>query len=397
MESTREKSIRKIIILVSLVLLAIVLRLMLFSVISFDMTKFVSVWYDTFLKIGRVDAFARIFYNYAPAYLYFVDIATLFHFIPKVAAIKLISVIFDFFAAFAGYKIVGHRFPEGYTKWLGFFIILFTPTVFVESGMWGQCDIIFTSFLLWSLFFLLKKRSLLSVVSFSIAVCFKLQAIFFAPIFIILFFQKKIPFWNFLLIPVTYFVSVVPAWLAGGPLGDLLTMYFNQFNTYHHVSMRASNLYIFLTDNNYNLKIYIGMAITAIIVLAYILLRLLKWKKFDDTSLIMDAVFFTSFIPFFLPKMHDRYFFAAALFIIILAIYNHVYIWQAILFQVASLLSYILHFSDWSTDFIKIGAVINLIAIIGLSINFWRYFKNNKNNRTAFEAQHSTQHEVKGQ
>ena len=370
------KNISRTLGFVSLIFLAIALRLVLFYISSGDINEFFGVWYDTFINVGRIAAFKEIFYDYSPAYLYLIDFSTLFRFIPKEQSIKLISMLFDFIAASAVYKITAWKFPKSDFKWLGFFATLFTPTIFVESGMWGQNDIINTAFLLWSFYFILKEKPFPAILFFSIAISFKLQAVFFAPIFLILFSKKKFPFYLFFIIPFVYFVSLVPAWLAGGPLTKLIMIYFNQYSVYGDLSLNAPNIYSFINPNDPNdLILTIGLILTGMVISAYIVLRWLKWKDISGLSLCFDAVFFTTVIPFLLPKMHERYFFAAGLFLLILAIFNHKYMWAFVLMQASSLLSYMPYFSGRPIIFVQISAAMNVILILGLGFFYLEYVK----------------------
>lgn len=361
--------------LVILFFLALAIRLLLLYTPSFDIYAYEAKWYDYFIKVGRIDAFKTVFYNYSPAFLYLLDVTTLFRFIPKEIAIKFISIIGDFFAAAAIYKLVGLRYQDNHIlKWAGFFVMLLAPTVFVESAMWGQSDIIFTFFLLWSLFFIVSDKPLLAIFSFSLAFCFKIQAIFFAPIFVILFFHKKFPWYYAFVLPVTYVISIVPAWLAGGPFNKLISMYFTQFDYYRSLSMRAPNIYLFIpSEPNYEQKVLIGMIVTMLVVLVYVLLRWLKWKDLSRTSLVFDAAMLAFLIPFFLPKMHERYFFLAGLLLIALAFYHPRMIWAALMIQASSLLSFIPYFSGWSDDFARAGTVINVLLLIGLVVSWVQY------------------------
>jgi Gpi18-like mannosyltransferase len=367
-------SIQGISIFISLILLALVLRLFLFYIPSFDLT-IIGGWYDKFTQLGRIGAFSEVFYNYPPAYLYLVDIMTTFRFIPKEQALKIIPVIFDFVAAFAAFKLVRLKYPQGLMRYVGFFVVLFTPTVFVLSGMWGQCDMIYTSFLLWSLYFILKEKPFFAIFFFSVAFSFKLQTIFFAPVFLILLFRKKFPFYLFFVIPIVYFVSVVPAWLAGSPLLKLLALYYSQLDLYHALSMRAPNLYMFIDPRDYfDAKVLAGIIFTGIIVISYIILRWKRWKELDSTSIYFDVVFFTILIPFFLPKMHERYFFTGSLLLIMLALHDRKLVGLAVLMQASSLLSYIPYFSGWPDIYAQIGAVLNCAVIVGLFI-YYRDFR----------------------
>lgn len=366
----------KVFLTIALVLVAIALRVLLFHVYSDDIDRIESGWYDVFVEKGRDDAFKEIFYNYSPPLLYLIDITTLFSAIPKGIAIRLISVIFDFFAAFAFYKIVSLKFPGGFLKWIGFYSMLMLPTVFIESSMWGQSDIIYTSFLLWTFYFLLREKQLYAIIFFSIAFAFKLQALFFAPIFAILIFRRKFNFWFVFIAPLVFYLSVVPAWLAGGPLDKLLIIYFSQFDTYHSLSMRAPNLYLFVpSEPGYDVKVFIGMLVTSVVVVGYIIMRTLKWGKNDEISLCYDAVLLLILIPFLLPKMHERYFFTGGVFLLLLAFYDYRMIWATFLSQASSLFAYIPYFTGWSDIFAQIGAIINTFLIVGLIIEFARYQK----------------------
>lgn len=366
----------RLFLFISLILLSIAIRVIFFYIYSQDTNRIEAGWYDVFIEVGRIDAFKEMFYNYPPPLLYLIDVTTLFRFIPKEVAIKLISVIFDFFAAWGMYKILAWKFPAKNYKWIGYFSLLFLPTVFIESGMWGQSDIIYTAFLLWTLYFLIRSQNFRAILFFSIAFSFKMQAAFFAPIFVILFFRKKFPFYLFFVFPVVYFISVVPAWLAGGPLKDLLLMYFSQFGTYSSLSMRAPNLYLFINPGDYfHQVVYAGMLITFVIVITYMLFRIIKFKEISDESLILDAALFTYFIPFLLPKMHERYFFTGGIFLLLLIFFHRKLIWAVILSQASSLMAFIPYFSGWSDTFAKIGAIFNVLLVAGLIIYLIQFKK----------------------
>ena len=374
----------------SLIILAVAIRVIFFFVYSMDTNRTEAGWYDVFIEVGRIDAFKEIFYNYPPPLLYLIDVATLFRFIPKEAAIRLISMIFDFIGAFAFYKIIALKYPRGIIKWIGFFALLFLPTVFIESGMWGQSDIIYTDCLLLTFYFLLKEKNLPAIFFFSVAFAFKLQTLFFGPIFLILFLRKKFPFWMFFVIPVVYFISVVPAWLAGGPLDKLLLMYFTQFDTYHSLSMRAPNLYLFVNAGDYYDQIVkAGMIITLLLVFVYVALRWRKWKDLSDKSLCFDAALLLILIPFCLPKMHDRYFFTGGVFLLLLAFYEPKLIWTAILSQASSLFAFIPYFSGWSDNFARVGAVINVFLVVGLILEYRSHLKELEIRNIPGEAQHA--------
>ena len=72
-----------------------------------------------------------------------------------------------------------------------FFAALLAPTVFVDSALWGQTDSIYTSMLVASIYFAIRRRPILSLFFFSVALSFKLQAIFRFPLFIVLLLKRR--------------------------------------------------------------------------------------------------------------------------------------------------------------------------------------------------------------
>lgn len=358
---------RKPALLGLIVILAISLRLIFIEISNSDYTGCFLLWYEQFLKVGRIDAYKEMFFNYSPALPYLIDVMTLFRGIPGVIAVKLIPILFDFVAAAGVMQIVKIKFPKGSIPVLAFGIFLFLPTVFVVSSMWGQFDSIFTAFLVWCFFYLLRERYWLAMLMFSVAFCFKLQAVFFGPILLILLLRRKIPFYQFFLIPVVYFISVVPAWLAGGPLDELLLAYFAQFSNFRELSKAAPNLYSFIpaTPPNYDVIVWSGLGIALAVTLGYVFLRWRKWKDLGHVSLGYDVAFFTLFVPFLLPKMHDRYFFTACVFLFILFFYDPRTIGLVLLSQVSSTMAYIVFLTSFPEVITRIAAVFTVLLVAG--------------------------------
>lgn len=361
------------ILIVAWVLMALILRYIFFPVESYDMRAFLEPWYDFIVAHGQFKAFEFAFYDYSPAYMYLISLMTFLTWIPKITAIKIISILFDFSAAAAVFMIVKHKSQSTRRAWFSFIGTLYLPTVFVQSGMWGQCDIIFTSFLLWMMYALLRGRNLQALMFFSIAFTLKAQSMFIAPLILVLFLNKKIKLQWILLIPAVYFISIIPAWLAGRPLWDLLTIYFSQVSVYKLLSLSAPNFYYFFSDPKYysTAAVLIGLGVATVIGCVYLFLRWFKYKQFSDAGYFHDAITITFVFPFVLPLMHDRYFFIAAILLFVLAFIDKRAVWPAILIQVTSMISYFarLHF------LLPLAVVINTGLLVWLVIQFIRHLK----------------------
>src|SRR6266702_4556681 len=173
-----------------LFLLAIVLRVSLYHVVSSDYTFFLSQWYDFIQTHGGFAALKYNFSNYNPPYLYLLALTTYLP-IPKLVAIKTLSVVFDGFLGLFTYLLLGLKFRRSYAAIIGVLVVLFAPTIVINSAAWGQSDAIYTAFCLGSLYFLLKERPGWASVFFGLAISFKLQAIFFLPVLLIVLLRRK--------------------------------------------------------------------------------------------------------------------------------------------------------------------------------------------------------------
>jgi Gpi18-like mannosyltransferase len=70
-------------------------------------------------------------------------------------------------------------------------ISLFLPTVLINGSLWGQIDASYTAFSLIALYYLQKNKPFVSSLWYGLAISFKLQAIFFLPVFLIFFWFNK--------------------------------------------------------------------------------------------------------------------------------------------------------------------------------------------------------------
>ena len=300
------------------VALALVLRLVLFPYETYDYHNYLGHWYDH-LRENGFHGFKTGFSDYTPPYLYLLWLATCLP-LPKLYAIKSISLPWDFVLAFVVLLLVRlkyHRRPV----WLAAFAaVLFAPTIFFNSALWGQCDVIFTTFLLAALYCLLRDWAGRALLFFSIAFTFKLQTLFLIPLFFVLWAKGKLPLKYFLLVPVVYLALCLPALLAGRPLSELLTVYLGQANTYPALTSSAPNLYQWLPDKA-DLFGRPGLifAITLVGFLCYACLKSdAPWGKHLTVRLALASALL---VPFTLPYMHERYFYVADCIAIVYGFY----------------------------------------------------------------------------
>ena len=321
---------------------AVIIRWVCIPNKSVDYKYFLSPWYDFIASNGGFSALKHGFADYTPPYLYWILIAaTLLSGLPKILAIKLFAMSVDFLCAFLTYKIVRLKYPTGNMARFAFLAVILSPTVIYNSALWGQCDVIYTTGLIACVYFLSIHKQIPALVSFGVAVSFKFQAMFLTPLLLIMVLKKRISWYFLPLIPLVYLVLMLPAWFAGRPMSELLLVYFNQANKYKELAKNSPNLYQWIPNDFYNIVVPIGLSgtVAAILLLVYLVYK--SRLEITQDRLIHLATISVLFMPYILPKMHERYFYPADILSIIFAFYFPQYRWVAIAVQMSSFFSYL--------------------------------------------------------
>ncbi len=367
---------------VAIFLAAVILRIAGLEFISMDMRAFVMGWYEQLAQQG-FSAMQTEFSNYTPPYLYLLWVATWTGaLLPEITAIKLISILFDAGNAVWVYKISRIKYPEGPVPFLGAAVFFVLPTIILNSAWWGQADSIYTFFVLGSLYFLLKDHPLSAMIFFGIAFSFKLQAVFFAPFLFLLIVKRRIPWTYSLIIPLVYAAMMIPAVLAGRPFLDTLTVYLSQADTFRKLTMKAPNLYQFISNRWYEPALMLGLGFTALLALVWAVGYGRKIKTWTPEILVMCAAVSAVMMPFFLPKMHERYFYVADVMLLLLAVYLP-RIWYVLLTsQVVSTITYSIYLfsnsrpapepTEPAFPLLIIAALINTLLVGFL---FWKQYR----------------------
>ena len=322
--------------------LAILMRLPLLDFKSSDFFNSLKPWYLTIHSLG-FSAFKSNFTTYNPPYLYLLYIiARTFPDMDKVLAIKIPSLITDFICAYFVYLLVNLRYPNKIYPIIAAFVFLYTPTVVLNSAFWGQADVLFTAPLLACLYFLMIKKNTLAFIAFGISLSFKLQALFLAPLLVGLLLRREVSWKQFLIIPVILFIAIIPAWIAGRPLLELLGVYIYQTQQYQLLAMTAATVYTWMPDVGLTQKYFTftGVVFAAALSFLFAILTYKSQAKLTNPLLLKLALVSVLFVPFFLPKMHDRYFFPADVISIIFAFYFPEFFYVPVVIILSSFFAY---------------------------------------------------------
>ena len=365
-----------------LMALALALRASVFDMETGDYRDFLARWVSYYRENGGFRAFRELppYCNYHVPYLYFLALFS-YSSIRDLYLIKLLSVLFDVLLAWAAAKLTGRATRSKGLRLGCFFAVLFWPTVFLNSAVWGQCDSIYAAFALLGLWLALEDRPIPSLILMALSFGFKLQAVFVLPIIAALLFCGKYKWQHLLVFPAAYLLLLLPAFLLGRPIGDTILFYLRQTDSigtglnYNSPSIFAIFWQIPAEQQESIAKLAVCAA--GLYLLNLLALSWLKRKQLSDRAVICMALLMSIGIPFLLPHMHDRYFYCADLLSLVLAFSLPALFLTAPLVCFASFLGYYAYLSFYFSErggpyllYLSYGSYALLAALVLTGIGF---------------------------
>lgn len=328
-------------IAVALVAISLYVRYVTRDLTNSDMEVKILTWYAKLQRHGPLVGLGKDFYNYTPPYVYLIALATLSSsFLKPLVAIKVIATVFDVLAAIMVCKLVRLHRTEGAIPALAAAVFFAAPTMLVNSAVWGQADSTYTLFLLACLYFLLTDRPLLAVSSFSVALAFKPQGIFFAPLLLLMLLWGKLRWYHFLAVPVVYALCMAPAVAFGRTWHEVFTAYSSQADSGRALTHNAATLYVFIPKSSYSWLFWPAVLGAIVIFLGWVYYTWRTTRRRDFPAMILIALVCVTLVPFFLPNMRERYYYPADTLSLVLAFMLPALAYLPVLFQVLSMLSY---------------------------------------------------------
>jgi len=301
-------------------------KISLLDYVSDDYDIFLANWIYEYSQMGWKEGLGKyIGSDYAPPYLYLMQIISRVKDYPPQYLVKAISIAFDVLMGYAVMKIASLKVKGEGAQLMIFHIASLLPTVVFNGAYWGQCDVIYTSLCLMALYMGLTSRSARSMIFFGLALGFKLQTVFFLPVMLPLWLNRQIKLRHLVLIPATYMAMMIPALWGGKSLHHVLTVYLQQASQYNFISMNAPNWYQFLPDLGsellYTMFGPMAMVLGFACVMGMCALVCVYRDRLTVDSTVLVCLLMLSGIPFFLPKMHERYTFGADVLSLVAAAY----------------------------------------------------------------------------
>lgn len=337
-------TLRRLSVCSVIILTAMMLRIYVFNYESLDYREFLTHWVTFFRDHGGILALSQSVGNYNVPYLYFLAIFSYFD-ARDLYLIKLLSTFFDIVLAYAVMKLVKKATDDPDRSLLGFFVTLFLPTVFLNGAYWAQCDVIYVSLMLLGIYLALDDRPVLSMVCAALSFGFKLQAVFILPVYAVLWMMGKFKFKHFFIFPLAYVILVLPAVIVGKPFIETLMLYIDQADTvgsalsYSAPSIFASDTFVRLFPSEAAATSF-GIIAAFVFMFAVLGLCFFSRRELNSRALVSASLLLSAGIPFFLPHMHERYFFGADALSLVLAFVDPLYAVAALLMQFASMFAY---------------------------------------------------------
>lgn len=301
--------------------IAMTMRGVYFDFKTGDYNSFLSKWYAEIKSLGGFKGFASSVGDYTPMYKYIITILT---YIPinDLYLYKAVSCIFDGILAVYVGLVVKHLVKSDVTALIAYAVTLFLPNTFLNSGVWAQCDSIFTCFTVMSFYYMLRGKEKTSMIMYAISFSFKIQAIFYAPVIVIALLKGKLKWKSLPFFAVGYIACALPAMIAGmSPADALFGAYMKQVGEYNRLTLNAPNLYQFISDKYMrDDKISAMMVLCSLGICAIACTGFYKYKgEISDKQWLLIAYAFSILLPYVLPHMHERYYYMADIFAVIFA------------------------------------------------------------------------------
>ena len=329
-------------ILAALAALAVLLRFVGLQHRTDDLQIF-ELWYFRMSGLGVWRGLGVPIGNYNAPFLYVLAVA---HYLPGPVIIKIKTawMIFDVLLAFFTFKIVQLRWPGRRLPAAAALVMLLLPTVVINASFYGQVDAMWASFAVGGVYFLLRGRYWWGVSLCTVSFALKPQGVFIFALVALLVLAGHIPWRSLVAVPLVYVALDIPAIALGRHAKELLTIYSlsRQERNVPLLTSRAPSVYAFINTsaNEVAAVRQLGYLFTAALVLGVCYVLVVRRVTLTRARIVTAAAFFAILLPFFLPGMHERYFFLADVLTVVLVFYRPRLWFVPLLVQSSSLMAY---------------------------------------------------------
>ena len=219
------------------------------------------------------------------------------------------------------------------------------------------------------------------MIMFALAFSFKLQAVFILPILLVCFILGYIDWYKLIIVPLIYVVLMLPAIICGRGIADSLFIYFRQASQsqYQKMTLNAPSIWTLLPEASYETFKWSGIMLAGFSAVVLIYLFYTYKDRVGIKELVTGAYLSAVLLPFFLPTMHDRYFFIADILSVCVFLYNTKRWYVPLVTVFASFASYAVFLLNNPQVYeLKPYTLALMIVIIVVSLDLIKSLKNGK-------------------
>lgn len=362
-------------------LVALFMRFMSRDILSFDMTIYLLPWFEHIKSTGGLTALNQQVGDYGLLYQTIIALFTYLDVNP-VYLYKTLSIIFDFLLALSIAYFVNNSNSGTIFKrnsfCLSYAYVIMLPTVVMNSAIWGQCDSIYTFFLLWSVWFLYREKFSVSFFVLGCALSFKLQTVLLMPLYIFYYFcVNRFSIFNPLITFITFWFSGIVTYIYGRGLLDGIGIYLFQVAEYKNMWMNVPSFWV-LWGNHYEKYHLVAIILTFLLLSIGLYFAIVnKTIMFSFEQFISVAVFIEWTCILFLPAMHERYTYVLDLLLLMQSFINKKYIKYAVIAIGLSCLTY--NAFLYTYEVIVTPQLVIVYLLAWLHYTYYLFFTNKSN------------------
>lgn len=345
-----------------------------------DVVGYVFEWMKGIKSVG-IGNFYTVDADYSPMFLFIVSLFTLLpsgetvtvrgyeFFANWMIYLKSFYFVLDILNAIAVFLIIYHVTKDRHKAAIGYLVTVMLPVQFINSAVWGNADSLYACFLLYCVYFVLKDKGSLAMFFFGLALANKLQALFLAPFIVYLILNRKVKLSRLLFVPAAILTTFIPAYVCGAGFTEPFGFFTKQVGGYSKLTLGCPNfwqLFAFRDEETIAKGApFFGLACIGVLF-AIVFFRYLKQT---NVNLIAVAAFLVGTTVFFLPHMHERYFYLLDILAVVYAITRGKNYFLIPLMQIASGIAYYHYISGryfidpWGEDSVHIAALI-IVAVL---------------------------------
>ena len=367
---------RHVLLLVLLFVLGAAIRWAGRYFVSEDMTYCLMPWFEKIKAAGGLPALSNQVGDYGILYQTLISIMTYLP-IQSVVQYKLLSSLFDIplaLVAAAIYRDVRLSdkvaTPETRSRvrmqsWLVAAVVWLLPTVMLNSSYWGQCDSLYATCCLATLYLLRRNSFVGAFVMLGLAFACKLQTVFILPIIGVYYLvQKRFSLFWILLSVVVMWLSGIVAFAYGRNLLAPILIYSGQVGHYQEMYMSFPSLWMLVGNDYWSMRWFAILLTFAVLAVGLWYCLNHKHNILCNERFYAVAAWFMWSMLLFLPSMHDRYAYLLDLLLVLLACWDRRFTKYAVITVLISLYYYGIYlFGDRGNGHVM-AAVIYLMTYL---------------------------------